>query len=147
MKVILLKKVAGLGDVDQVRDVADGYARNFLFPNHLAVLAVAGAVQIVQERKNKSAKESVTNLHNQQSLAGRLDGMEVEIAGKANEGGKLYAAVTPQRIADQLGTMGFKVKPDHIITKPLKEVGTFPVIVKFGHGLESEITVIINSEP
>jgi large subunit ribosomal protein L9 len=145
MKVILLKKVKGLGDVDEVKDVTEGYARNFLFPNHLAVQATSASQSELKARKDKKAKQKVHDLQEQQSLAGQMDGVEVEISEKANDKGVLYAAVTPQKIAKALNSLGFPVKPEQVIAKALKSAGSFPVTIKFGHGLEAEITVIVQS--
>jgi large subunit ribosomal protein L9 len=98
-----------------------------------------------QSRKKKKEQQSEDDLHKQQSEAGRLDGEEIEIVEKANENGVLYAAVTPQKICKTLEKMGFKIDPTQVNAKPIKEVGTYPVIIKFGHGLEAEITVVVQS--
>lgn len=145
MKVILLKKVPGLGDIDEIKEVAEGYARNFLFPNHLAVQVTPSLEKEKEQRIKKKASQSIQDLQAQQSLAQRLDGVEVEIAEKTNDGGVLYAAVTPQKISKALEKMGLKVLPEQVKTKPIKEVGSSPVTIKLGHGLEAEITVIIHS--
>lgn len=146
MKVILLKKIPGLGEADQIKEVADGYARNFLFPNHLAVQATPSSAKELAEKKKRVEKKSVQDLEAQQKLAGQIDGLEVEISEKTNGNGGLYGAITPQRISKSLSKMGFSVKPEQIVTKPLKLTGSFPVTVKLGHGLEAEITVIIEAE-
>ena len=144
MKVILLKNIKGLGKIDDVKEVAEGYARNYLFPHNIAIQATLAEINEREVRKKKNIKEAVHGLQEQQSLAGQLDGMEIEIPEKANDTGGLYAAVTAQKISKTLSTMGYNVKQEQIITKPLKQTGTFPVIIKFGHGLEVEITVTIN---
>lgn len=146
MKVVLLKKVPGLGNSDEIKDVAEGYARNFLFPKHLAVQASDKAVAEIDARHRRLAKEVEQDLKNAQHLAERVDGAEVELKEKANEAGVLYAAVTVAKIAAQLRMMGFAVSPEHIVLKkPLKEVGTASVKLRFGHGLEAEISVHIVS--
>ncbi len=144
MKVILLKNIKGLGNTDAVKEVKEGYARNYLFPHNLAIQATPAEIREIEGRKMKNAKVSVESLHLQQSLVGQLDGMEVEIFEKANSNGVLYAAVTAQKISNTLGKMGYQVKSEQILTKPLKQIGTFPVVVRFGDGLEAEISVIIN---
>jgi large subunit ribosomal protein L9 len=145
MKVILLKAIKGLGQQDDIKEVAEGYARNFLFPNNLAVQATEKGVRDVSEAKKRVAKKSEEELHYQQSLAGQLDGVEVEVIEKANEKGVLYAAVTQQKISAALKKMGFEVGPTQIQIKSLKNIGNFPVKIKFGHGLEAEVTVIIQN--
>lgn len=146
MKVVLLKKVPGLGNSDDIKDVAEGYARNFLFPKHLAVQASDKAVAEINARHRRLAKEAEHDLKNVQHLAERVDGAEVELKEKTNNDGVLYAAVTAIKIATQLRTMGFAVTPEHVVLKkPLKEIGTTPVKLRFGHGLEAEISVHIVS--
>lgn len=145
MKVILIKNIKGLGSIDDVKDVAEGYARNFLFPNHLAIQATALDLQKRDVRKQNNVKQSVTNLRKQQSLASRIDGLEVLIAEKVNAKGVLYAAVTSTKISATLSKLGFEIKPEQVIVKPLKKVGSFPAILRLGHGLEVEINIIINA--
>ena len=145
MKVILLKKVKGLGDIDMVKEVAEGYAKNFLFPNNLAVQATDQAVKAIGDRQRKEAKRSVEDLQHQQSLAGQLDGMEVELKEKANEKGVLYAAVTAQKLSAALKKLGYNVGPEQFPNLSLKNVGNHAVSVKFGHGLEAELQVIIQA--
>lgn len=143
MKVILLKKVSGLGNVDDVKEVADGYARNYLFPNNLAVQATSFSEKERENRKERLVKKAVTDLNVQQQLASELEGLEIEILEKANENGVLYAAVSPQKIVKSLQKLGYKVTPEQVQAKPIKEIGEKRVVLKLGHGLEAEITVII----
>lgn len=143
MKVILLQKVSDLGDADEIKDVADGYARNFLFPRHLAVPATAPAVGDLETRQKRQVKEAEHELHEQQALADRIDGYEVEIKQKVSEKGLLYAAVTPHKVAEQLNKLGFPVIKEQLAMKPIKEPGSYPVTVKFRHGLEAEIVVVV----
>ena len=144
MKVILLEKVPGLGDIDTIKDVADGYAKNFLFPRHLAVLASPKALADLKSAQHRKEKEAEMDLRVMQSLASRLDGLVLTLTEKTNEAGFLYAAVGPQKIADILEAQGFNITKNQVMTKPLKETGEFPVVVKFRHGLEAKLSVIIN---
>lgn len=143
MKVILLQTVAGLGKADEVKDVAEGYARNFLFARHLAVPASTTSTRERDDRLKREAKEAEHELREAQQLAQRVDGQEVELHEKASSSGVLYAAVTEQTIADALKKKGFAVASNQIVMKPLKEAGTHSIKVKFKHGLEAKITVII----
>jgi len=144
MKVILLRKVPGLGDIDDVKEVAEGYARNFLFPKHLAAQASSQATRDVDTRREKEKRIAEQDLHEQQALAGRIDGLEAELKERANDRGVLYAAVTAQKLAQALQRLGYKVDPKQIFMKPLKELGNHSVHIKFRHGLEAEITVLVN---
>lgn len=146
MKVILLEKVSGLGDIDDIKEVSDGYALNFLFPKHLAVQASNEKIKELKDKEKKRFKDSEKELKETQSLADRLDGYNLFIEDKANEENLLYAAVTPQRIAEALKTYGFPVNKNMIINEPIKEVGEYKIRVKMRHGLEATISLIINAK-
>lgn len=145
MKVVLLKKVPGLGNQDDVKEVADGYARNFLFPKNLAVLANQQNIDQVQARHTKASRDAEKDLHEQQSLASRLDGFEVDLKEKASEKGLLYAAVTDAKIQAALSAKGLPVEKSQIKIKPIKEVGSHKVAIKLRHGLEAELIVNIEA--
>ncbi len=146
MKVILLQTVKGFGKIDEIKDVADGYARNFLFPKHLAVQASEKSLAEVTTRQRQVVKAAKDDLVSQQRLAEKLDGYEVEIKAKANPEQALYAAVTKEKVVAALAKLGFLVTADQLIMKPFKQLGTFPIKIKFRHGLEAEISAIITNE-
>jgi len=146
MKVILLEKVPGLGDIDDVKEVSDGYALNHLFPRHLAVQASAQKAAQLKAKEKKIAKDAEKELHEVQSLADRLDGYSLTIEDKVNEDNILYAAVTDQRIAQALKTYGFPVNKNMIITEPIKEVGDYKIKIKLRYGLEALISLVINGK-
>ena len=146
MKVILLEKVPGLGDIDDVKEVSDGYALNHLFPRHLAVQASAQKVAELKTKEKKRAKDAEKELHEAQSLADRLDGYTLIIEDKANEENLLYAAVTPVRVAEALKTYGFPVNKNMIVSEPIKEIGEYKIKIKLRHGLEAMINLVINAK-
>lgn len=144
MKVILLEKVPGLGEVDKVVDVADGYALNFLFPRHLAVSASGKALKDLSTERNRKVKEAEQELKEIQSQADRLEGHVLTLKEKVNDEDFLYAAVGPQKIAEALVKEGFKVKKSQIqISQPFKQVGEYDFKIKFNHGLESTARLVI----
>lgn len=145
MKVILLQNVADIGKMDELKEVADGYARNFLFPRHLAVQASARALGERLARQTKAKRDAERDLQTAQALAAKIDGLEVDLNEKASEQGLLYAAVGPAKVAARLAAMGFTVAPEQISLKPVKEAGTFPVKIKFRHGLEAEASVVVTA--
>ena len=145
MKVVLLQRVPGIGDVDDVKEVADGYARNFLFPRHLAVQASVDAITKVRAHKNKLAKEAEKDLKEQQSLADRLSGLVLELKEKISDKGLLYAAVGPQRLVDELKKRGFLINKSQISMKPIKSEGEFVASIRLRHGLEANINIIVSA--
>lgn len=144
MKVILLQKVAGLGEPEEIKEVADGYARNFLFPNHLAVQASLQAVNELKIRRKKRTKDAEEDLRQQEHLAEELDGLELEIKQKINEQGSLYAAVNSQQITQILNKRGYKIDKKQIVFETVKDVGEYKARIKLHHGLEAEVTVVVN---
>ncbi|HQK63855.1 MAG TPA: 50S ribosomal protein L9 [Candidatus Staskawiczbacteria bacterium] len=144
MKVILLQNVEDLGRKYEVKDVKDGYARNFLFPEKLAKPATEEALKWLQDQKEVIAQEAEEDLKKSQELASKIDGIEVNISVKVGDEGQLFESINSQKIAEALKEMGFEVKKSQIsLANPIKELGEFPVSVKLDHNLEAEIKLII----
>jgi len=146
MKVILIAKVEGLGDIDDIKEVADGHAVNYLFPRHLAVLASPKAKKELEDLRKRKSKEAELDLKEQQSIASRLDGLHLEFAVKTNEAGLLYAAIGPQKIAEELQKLGFTVAKGQIDVKPIKEPGEYEAKIKLRHRLEVKILIIVSPQ-
>ena len=147
MKVILLQDIEKIGKKYDVKEVKDGYARNFLFPKKLVKLATEEAVKWVDMQKEIESKKAEEALQKFEEVASDIDGREVIVSMKVGDEGQLYESVSPQLILEKLKEMGFEVKKNQItIETPIKEVGEFPVKVKFDHNLEAEIKVIVTEE-
>ncbi|MBI2551657.1 50S ribosomal protein L9 [Candidatus Uhrbacteria bacterium] len=146
MKVILLKDVADLGKADDVKDVSDGHAENFLFPQHLAIPATKAAIKAIEQKKEKARRESQSDLDKEATLARGLDGQEVVFEAKASENGTLFAAITPKMIAAALRKLGFDVDSDWISVPIIKSPGEYAAMIEFPHGFESKISVNVSSE-
>jgi len=147
MKVILLQDVDKVGKKFEIKTVADGYARNFLFPRDLAKQATPETIEWLEMQKELLATKSEEELKRVQGLASGLDDLEVPIAVKVGEEGQLFEAINAQKIAERLKGMGHEVKKSQIkLQKPLKETGEFPVKVVLEHNLEAEIRIIITEE-
>ncbi len=143
MKVILLKNIKGFGDKGEVKEVSQGYLRNYLLPNKLAEIASEKAIiRAEKERINQIRKEK-RDLIKTEKLAEKVDGREIIIKSKANNQGKLYAAVGPLEIATALNKKGLKVAKSNIEIEPIKEIGSYEAIVNFNHGLEARVIVVI----
>lgn len=147
MKVVLMKDLKGLGKEGDIVDVSDGHARNFLFPQNLAVAATADALKQKQEKIEAQSRKMHKDMSVVGDLAAKLEGFDLILQEKVNEGGVLYAAVNEKAIAAALKKEGFKVKPEQIqIKEPLKEVGDHMVNVQLAHGFESEVRVTIEEK-
>ncbi len=147
MKVILLQDIEKLGKKYEVREVKNGYARNFLIPQGLAKIATDKALKWLKIQKETGEKKAEQALKTIQEIASTLDGQEVIISVKVGEDGQLFESISVQKIFDELKKMGFKVKKNQIdLAEPIKELGEFPVKIKFDHNLEPEITIVVNEE-
>ena len=144
MKVILTGDVATLGKSGELKDVADGYARNFLIPRKLAVSASGGAYRAWQhdiasrEEKRKREREDA------EIAAQRISSTTLTMGVKVGEGGKLYGSITAKDIADALGRRGISVDRHKVdLEEPLKTLGTYKVAIKVAAGMTPEVTVVV----
>lgn len=146
MKVILLQDVKGTGKRGDIKDVADGYARNFLLPNELAKPAKKNVVQKIKAETRKKIKKAEASLQDAQRIASTLDGQEIEIDAKGSAEGTLYAAVGPRKLVSEIKKQtGVIVKQkDIFIHEPIKEFGDHTVQIETNFGLEAELTVRVN---
>jgi len=147
MRVIFLKDVENVGKKYEVKEVKDGYAKNFLIPQGLAEPATKEALKKLELQKEIEEKEAEDELKKIQALASSIDGQEIIIPVKVGEEEQLFESITPQKILDGLKKLGFEIKKSQIeLQEPLKTLGEFPVKIKFEHNLEAEITVIVVEE-
>lgn len=147
MKVILVKDVENLGKKYDVKEVKNGYGRNFLLPQKLAKAATKKALKWLEDQKEIINKEAEEELKMAQELASNLDGVEVAINVKIGEEGQLFESINNQKIAEKLKEMGFELKKSQIkLAEPIKELGEFPIKVGLEHNLEVEISLIITGE-
>lgn len=147
MKVVFLKDIPGTGKKGEIKDVADGYARNFLFKQNLAKQATSEVLVQVKAEEERMKRQMERELKENQEMAGKLDGAEIEIKTKTSETGTLYSAISAQKIVQEIKKMfGLNIKPEQVVIKePLKEAGEKKILIKFGHGLEAELHVIISA--
>ena len=144
MRVILLKDVDKVGKKYEIKEVKNGYARNFLIPNDLAKPATKEAVVWLETQKEIEEKE----LKKTQEVASTFDGQEIIIPVKiGKERDQLFESITAQKISEKLKELGLEIKKNQIeLPEPIKELGEYPVKIKFEHNLEAEIKIIVVAE-
>lgn len=143
MRVILLKDVLNIGAENDIVEVADGFARNFLFPKNLARQATTRALEELQRKKAEQQKQAEHDLKHIQEMASAIDGFELIIPARAAEqGGKLFAAITPRSVSDALKQQGYDIASQQMRFVPIKTAGEYPVLISFEHGLEAHLKVI-----
>lgn len=147
MKIILLQDVENVGKKFEVKEVADGYARNKLIPNKLAQPATEKALQWVAMQKETVNQKAEEELKTSQELASQLDDLEVPIVVKVGDEGQLFESIGAQAIIEHLKKMGIEIKKEQVqLPDPIKELGEFPVKVALEHNLEAEMRIIITEE-
>ncbi len=147
MKVILLEDIQKLGKKFEVKEVADGYARNFLFPKGLAKPATDSALKQLEAEKEVLAQKAEEELKQTEQVVSQLDGQEFEMPAKADEAGKLYGAITQVKLAKFLKDKGFEVKKNQIVlSETIKETGDYEINLELDHGLEATIKLAVVPE-
>ena len=147
MKVILTKDVQNLGNSGDIKDVASGYARNFLIPGGYAEVITKSAIEQAEKIKIEKEKVAKEGLKSIEKIAEKLEEVSITIKAKADDSGKLYAAVKSEEILKSLTGKGFSVDKNKIIIKePIKEVGEYEVIIILKHELEARLNVIVESD-
>ena len=148
MKVILTQDIRGKGKKGQMIEAAEGYARNFLLPKGLAVLATADAVNTMNLQAKAKAKADAEAKAAALEIAEKLKSCQVKIAAKGGEGGKLFGAVTGKEIAAALKEQyGMDVDSKKLVLdQPIKTFGSFEVKAKLGFEISGTVYVLVTEE-
>lgn len=145
MKVILNQDVPDLGEIGDVKDVASGYARNFLFPRNFALAFNQKAIALFERRKTEIETIKSTKRSASSSLKEKIEAEEITIDVPAGQNGKLYGAVTGHTIADELLKKGIEVdrKKIEVPGHSIKSVGTYKILVRLYEKEEATVHVVI----
>ncbi len=148
MKVILKADVRGKGKKGQMIEVAEGYARNFLLPKGLAVPATADAMNTMRLQEKAKAKADAEAKAAATEIAEKLKGLQVKVASKGGEGGKLFGAVTAREIAAALKEQhGVDIDSKKLVLdEPIKSFGSYQVKAKLGFEISGTVYVIVTEE-
>ena len=148
MKVILKADVRGKGKKGQMIEVAEGYARNFLMPKGLAVLATADAVNTMRLQEKAKAKADAEAKAAATEIAEKLKGLQVKVVSKGGEGGKLFGAVTGREISAALKEQhGVDIDSKKLVLdEPIKSFGSYQVKAKLGFEISGTVYVTVCEE-
>jgi large subunit ribosomal protein L9 len=147
MKVMLVKDVYKLGRAGDVKRVADGYGRNFLIPQGLAVLASAGALKQIERIKGQAEIRRTALNDELKGLSEEIKAVVLEFTVKAGETGKLYGSITTQDVATALQEkVRFEVKRQQVDMQPIRELGEYPARIRLTMDLVPEIKIIVRRE-
>ncbi len=148
MRVILLEDVSGLGSAGEIREVADGYGRNFLIPKGLAEFASPALLKRVEEQRQSMARRREVAVTELAGLADTLDGAEVVVKAKVGAQGRLFGAVTSSDIAEGLQrVVGQEIDKRKIeLEEPIHQLGEYQVMVRLSKELVPTIRVVVEGE-
>ena len=148
MKVILQQDVKGQGKKGQMVEVSEGYARNFLLPKKLAIVATTDAINTMNLKEKARKAEEARMKAEAQETAEKLKNLQVKLTAKAGNGGKLFGAVTTKEISEGLKKQ-FSIdipKQKLVLDEPIKAFGTYHVKAKLGFEITGTVSVAVSEE-
>jgi large subunit ribosomal protein L9 len=148
MKIILRKDVPKLGEVGTVHTVADGYARNYLIPQGMAILATPGELKVVATNQKVADRKIARQEEQLQSLADKISGQRLTFTANTGEQGRLYGSITAGDIADELSkAVGSEIDRRKVaLEDPIRSVGEHTITVHLVGKLRPQVTVIVVSD-
>lgn len=149
MKIILKKDVQGLGYKDDVLTVKDGYGRNYLLPQGLAVLATEKAQKVLAEELKQRAHKLAKIKADAEAAAKKYEGVSLVIAAKVSDGKNIYGSVGPAQVAEALAAKGIETEVKHVVFKSVKELGHFVATIQLHKEVAVEVPfeVIAENQP
>jgi large subunit ribosomal protein L9 len=147
MKVLLIKDVYKLGRAGDIKKVADGYGRNFLLPQGLAMIATAGALKQTEKIRSQAEIRRTEQNSELKDLASHINGVVLTFSAKAGETGKLYGSITTQDVATAIQEKTrYEVKRQQIDMQPIRNLGEFTAHIRLTIDLVPEVKVIVHRE-
>jgi large subunit ribosomal protein L9 len=147
MKIILMEDVPTLGRRGEVREVATGYARNYLLPKKLALPATAGNLQNLDHLKRQRERAEQKVLDDAQAMAERIAGLTLAVTTRASEDGRLFGSVTAQDVVDFLARNQVAVEKRRVVLpEPIKALGEYGVPIRLHHDVTATLAVTVARE-
>jgi len=147
MKVIFLKDVKGVAKAGEIKNVSDGYARNFLLKKNLAVEATPANIKKLEEKKLRVQEAELQKQQDAENTAKKLKSITLTLSKKAGENGKLFGAVTAAELEEELKKKGVNIDKKQIdLSEPIKQVGEYTIKVNLYKEIKGEFKVVINAE-
>jgi large subunit ribosomal protein L9 len=148
MKVVFIEDVPNVAELGEIKDVADGYGRNYLIPKKLAVLADARATQIVETRKKRKARIEAETEAEMRELAKQLEGLDIVIKAKAGTKDRLYGSITNADIAEEVSkSAGLEIDKRKIeLEKPIHEIGSYDIPIRLTKDIIPKVKLSVIEE-
>ena len=145
MRVVFLEDVPGVAQGGDIREVKNGFARNYLIPKNLATPATHNAVQRVQKLQNRAQVNRIKRLEDMKELAAEFDGAQVSVEMRAGSSGRLYGSVTNAIIADRLAELTEKEIDRRAVAleEPIRDLGSYELTIRLHPEVEAGISVLV----
>ena len=147
MRVVFLDDVENAGRAGEIKEVKDGFARNFLLPRKLAIEATTGSMKALERIRTSLAKKTATELEAAQKQAALLHGVELRFTRKTGENDQMFGSVTTADISESLAAQNFKVDKRQVqLSEAIKAIGEYPVTIKVFRDVIAQVKVHVNKE-
>jgi len=148
MKVVFLKDVARVGRAGEVKEVADGYAKNFLLPKKLALPATPPSIKIAEAQLQKEEQEQQHHAEELVEVARQLEGLSLDFKMKVMEEGRLYGSIRDTQIAEELKRLtGIDIERARIeLLEPIRQLGSYELTIRLGRDLAPKVKVVVTGE-
>jgi len=145
MKVIVLKDTKNIGKAGEVKNVSDGYAKNFLIPKGIVLEATAANMRDLERKKAADAEKRATDKASAEVIKAKLADISVEVKTKAGDGGKVFGSVTSKDISDALAAQfGIEIdKKKIVLDTPIKQLGEYTVVAKLYQEVSGQLKVMV----
>ncbi len=148
MKIVLQEDVENLGKKGDIKEVSDGYARNYLMPRKLVEVATPHAINMAEKLKKQRAQEEQKKIKNLEKMADGIKGIKIELSEKVKEDGILFGSVKAEKILKALNNqVKAEFSKDMIqLDGPIKKIGEYPIKIRISKEIETEIKLIVKEE-
>ncbi len=146
MRVILLQDIDGLGKKGDIKDVSDGYGRNFLIRKRLVEILTPEIENRIKLGKDKREKDTIKLKSQTATLKENIEKLKLVIKTKIGKAGQVFGSITALKIANELERQGIDLQKEQILSSPIKTLGEHKIKIKLPQGIGAELTIIIKSE-
>lgn len=148
VRIILLADVKGLGRKGEIKEVSDGYAKNYLIPKKLAQIATEKSIKNLEAQKKAEEKRVQKEIEKAREISEQLNGKKITIYKPAGSSGKLFGSVTQKEISEAIKSqLGIEIdKKSVVIENPVKSTGEFEIKIEAGHGFHASVNLTVEPE-
>ena len=145
MKIVLLKDISGLGKMGDIKNVSDGYGRNFLLRKKLADILNPSTEKRLKSEREKQEKIAAELKESSELLKKKIENLNLVFEVKVGESGRAYGSVTPLKILSELKKQGINLGKEQIPSKPIKTLGNSKITIKLHPDIEANLNIVIKS--